>query len=80
MSDENMEQGQYLYAAGDRETKDWFERQWKIWPERADPRLTTNISLHVGGVVAYRLEHDRDPEMSDQFRTHVDYLTKRAMP
>jgi len=67
----NSAEGQCLYATADKKTREWFERQWKIWPERADKRLTTNISLHYGGVVAYRAEHDRDPEMSSDFRSHV---------
>ena len=69
MSDENAATGQYLYAVGDAETRAWFHKQWSIWPNRADPNLTTNLSLHAGGVVAYRIEHDgKDPPMSDQFR------------
>lgn len=73
MSDENQTAGQHLYAVGDAKTKDWFHRQWKIWPERADERLTTNISLHYGGVKAYRIEHGRDPEMSKDFASCVDW-------
>lgn len=73
MSDENAATGQYLYAAGDAETRDWFHKQWDIWPNRADPKLTTNLSLHAGGVLAYRIEHDgKDPPMSDQFRGNFD--------
>lgn len=68
---ENITTGQYLYAAGDAETKDWFHRQWQIWPKRADERLTTNIGLHYGGVLGYRIEHGRDPEMSKDFASHV---------
>jgi hypothetical protein len=67
-------EGQYLYAVGDAETKDWFHRQWKAWPTRVDERLTTNIALHHGGVIAYRLEHGADPEMSDQFAACVRRL------
>ena len=74
MSIGNETEGQYLYAVGDDETKAWFQRQWKIWPERADECLTTNISLHYGGVVAYRIDNERDPEMSAYFRSHVDWL------
>ncbi len=76
MSEANLKEGQYLYAAGDQETREWFHKQWRIWPERADQRLTTNISLHTGGVIAFRIEHGKDPEMSKAFRGHVDYLTK----
>lgn len=75
---ENERQGQYLYASGDAETKDWFHRQWKIWPERADERLTTNVSLHYGGVVAYRIEHGADPEMSADFAAHVAWHDRMA--
>lgn len=73
MSDNKLE-GQRLYASGDAETRAWFERQWKLWPERADPKLTTNISLHYGGVLAYRIEHGREPELSDDFRSHVEWF------
>lgn len=79
MSEDNAKTGQYLYATGDQETRDWFHKQWRIWPKRADERLTTNISLHCGGVVAYRIENDgRDPPMSDQFRGCVDVLAPNA--
>lgn len=74
MSEDNRTQGQYLYAAGDAETRAWFERQWKIWPERADPKLTTNLSLHYGGVLAYRIQHSREPNMSKQFRANVEWF------
>lgn len=77
----NETEGQYLYAAGDAETKAWFRKQWAIWPERADKRLTTNISLHYGGVVAYRIEHDgQDPPMSPDFASHVAWLDKHKEP
>jgi hypothetical protein len=79
MIENNMVTGQYLYASGDQETRYWFRKQWLIWPKRADKRLTTNISLHCGGVIAYRIENDgRDPPMSDQFRECVDTLIPLA--
>lgn len=74
MSEDNRKQGQYLWAAGDLETREWFEKQWRIWPERADETLTTNLSLHYGGVLAYRTEHGRDPEMSDDFRKNIAFF------
>lgn len=74
MSEANQATGQHLYAAGDAETRQWFERQWSIWPQRADERLTTNLSLHYGGVLAYRLEHGRDPKMSRDFASNVTWL------
>lgn len=74
MSDDNRNTGQLLYASGDAETRDWFERQWAAWPARVDPRLTTNLSFHYGGVVAYRIEHDRDPEMSAEFKSNIKFL------
>ena len=74
---DNKQTGQYLYASGDKETRDWFHRQWAIWPERADSKLTTNISLHYGGVCAYRIEHGGDnPPMSDQFAGCVRVLDR----
>lgn len=70
----NTVEGQHLYSLGDAETRDWFHRQWKIWPERADERLTTNISLHYGGVLAYRIEHGSEPELSLDFSFQVRWL------
>lgn len=57
--------GKDLYTSGDKETREWFERQWKIWPERADPRWTTNLAFHRGGIAAYRAENGCDPVMSE---------------
>lgn len=76
MSEDNRTTGQLLYAQGDAETRDWFERQWAAWPERVDPRLTTNLSFHYGGVVAYRIEHERDPPMSAAFKSNIQFLEK----
>ena len=67
MSEDNTAIGRNLYASGDAETRQWFERQWSIWPQRADERLTTNLSLHWGGVQQYRAEHGREPTMSKSF-------------
>lgn len=80
MSAENETTGQYLYAAGDAETRDWFHRQWKAWPKRVDKRLTTNGSLHYGGLLAYRIENECDPEMSDEFRIHVSVMDRLRTP
>jgi len=81
---DNQTTGQHLYALGDKETREWFAKQWAIWPRRADERLTTNISLHYGGVVAYRIEHDgKNPPMSRSFATNVsvmDRLTSEGEP
>lgn len=74
MSDDNRDTGQLFYAQGDRETRDWFERQWAAWPERVGPRLTTNLSFHYGGVVACRIEHERDPEMSAALKSNIQFL------
>lgn len=75
---ENAVTGQYLYASGDAETKDWFQRQWAAWPVRVDERLTTNITMHYGGVLGYRAEHGVDPEMSRDFRSHVEWHDKNT--
>lgn len=77
MSEDNRNQGRSLYATGDAETRAWFECQWAIWPTRADERFTTNLSFHHGGVIAYREEHGRSPEMSRQFRENAAYLDKQ---
>jgi len=74
MGESNRETGQRLYAMGGVETRAWFERQWAMWPRRADERLTTNLSLHHGGVIAYRLEHGKEPEMSRDFASNVKWL------
>ena len=74
MSEDNRTEGQYLYAAGDADTRAWFEKQWRIWPKRADERLTTNLSLHYGGVLAFRIEHEREPAMSPDFRSNVQWM------
>ena len=76
--DDNQTQGQYLYAVGDQEAKDWFHRQWKIWPKRADERLTTNISLHYGGILGYRAEHGSNPEMSADLTSHISWLDSQT--
>lgn len=73
----NRSDGQYLYAAGDQETKDWFQRQWKIWPKRADERLTTNLSFHYGGIRAYRIDHGTDPEMSKDLASNIAWFDKQ---
>jgi hypothetical protein len=78
MSD-NEQMGRDLYSIGDQETRDWFERQWKIWPVRADERLTTNLSFHYGGVTMYREIHGCDPVMSDDFALNVEWLDARTI-
>lgn len=74
MSSENQRDGWHHYATGDKETRAWFERQWAIWPQRADQRYTTNTSFHYGAVQAFRAEHGRDPVMSTGLRSWVAYL------
>ena len=71
-----MSTGDYLYRVGDAETRDWFERQWRIWPRRADLRLTTNGRLHYEGLLAYRAIHGHEPQMSDLFREHVRVMDR----
>ncbi|WP_398457828.1 hypothetical protein [Sphingomonas albertensis] len=78
MSDQNETEGRVLYFGGDMETRDWFERQWAAWPKRVDEANTTNISFLYGGVTAYRAENLANPEMSADFRTHVDWLDRHA--
>jgi hypothetical protein len=78
MSDENRKTGRHLYEVGDQETRDWFERQWRIWPARADERLTTNLSLLHGGVTMYREMHSYDPIMSDDLAMNVEWLDAQA--
>ena len=74
--DDNSVTGQHLYAAGDEETREWFHKQWEIWPHRAHHDLTTNASLHLGGVKAYRIEHGNDPKMSHDFKTWVTFMDR----
>lgn len=73
---DNQQTGRYLYGAGDTETRSWFERQWRMWPERAEEHLTTNVSLHYGGVQQYRIEHECDPAMSPEFAAAVARLDR----
>lgn len=74
-SDKDVDLGKYLYGVGDEETKKWFVDSWKVWPKRIDKRLTTNGSLHYGGLLQYRLENDNvDPPMSESFRIHVKVM------
>jgi len=71
VSDDNQADGTSEYTYGGSETQAWFERQWLIWPKRADERFTTNISFHYGGVLAFRKVKGRDPAMSADFASHV---------
>lgn len=76
MSGDNRADGKNCYAAGDAEIRSWFERQWKIWPNRADPERTTNLSFHHGGVQAFREVHGREPQMSGHFEVNVAYMDR----
>lgn len=80
MSEGNQTDGLSFYASCDMEAREWFARQWRIWPKRADEANTTNISFLYGGVLAYREEHGRDPDMSADYRSHVAYLDRCATP
>ena len=80
MSEQNQTEGQQLYAIGDAETRAWFERQWKIWPKRADEHLTTNLSLHYGGIIAYRIEHGKEPALSKDLRSNVEWHDQHTSP
>lgn len=74
---ENRAQGKAHYGSGDPETRAWFERQWKIWPNRAHPERTTNISFHYGGVLAFREEHSCEPKISRDLASHVAWFDKQ---
>lgn len=63
-----------VYAAGDQETRDWFERQFRIWPRRAHPDMTTDLELHYWGLVSYRTIHGHEPKMSRDFATAVKFF------
>lgn len=78
MSDNNIEMGKTLYGIGDDETKEWFHKSWAVWPKRVNSRLTTNGSLHYGGLLQYRIENDgKNPEeMSNDFKIHVEIMDK----
>lgn len=78
MSLTNRGEGQLCYATGNAETRAWFERQWMIWPERAHPERTTNLSFHHGGVQAFRAEHSREPEMSESLRSNIAYMDREG--
>lgn len=76
MSDENRRDGWHGYATGSSEDRGWFERQWAVWPTRADQRRTANTSFHHGAIQAFRAEHGRDPAMSKALRSWVDLLDR----
>ncbi len=78
MSEDNLLVGASLYSNGDASTRSWIERQWKIRPIRADESLTTNMSLHYGGLLAYRAEHGGDPKMSEDFRSNVEWYDRNS--
>lgn len=75
----NVEEGRKLYAVGDAETRDWFERQLRAWPVRVNERLTTNISLLYGGVLGYRDVHGHEPRYSRAFAQHVRFFDSADM-
>lgn len=78
MSAQNRADGQKCYATGDAEIRAWFEHQWEIWPDRAHYDRTTNLSFHRGGVLAFREMHGRDPKMSRDFQSNVQWLDRDA--
>ena len=58
----------------DSDTISWFEDQWKIWPKRARAENTTNISFLYGGLLAYRVFNIAEPELSSEYKTHVEWM------
>ncbi|GAM01722.1 hypothetical protein SP5_068_00900 [Sphingomonas parapaucimobilis NBRC 15100] len=74
----NRDEGREHYANSDDSTRLWFERQWAIWPERADERFTTNMSFHYGGVCAFREANGCDPVMSKDFASHVAWHDRHS--
>jgi len=78
MSDDNRRDGILLYLNGDAETQAWFEKQWRIWPKRADEQRTTNMSFHYGGVLSYRAMRGRDPMMSRDFASNVAWIDQQG--
>jgi len=74
MSDINQKEGHECYTLGSPSTRDWFLRQWAIWPERADKDKTTNISFHYGALIACREDGNVEPTLSPQFRTNVEWF------
>jgi len=80
MSKANQAVGYRLYYEDDLAEREWFERQWKIWPERAHQDRTTNVSFHYGGVCAFREINGRDPAMSKDFASHVAWHDRHKEP
>lgn len=74
MTTDNQADGFNHYITGVPKDQDWFAKQWLIWPERADPKNTTNISFLFGGALAYLTLNERFPPMSPDFNSHFDYL------
>lgn len=79
MSD-NKADGQKCYEDAvrneDTKTLAWFDRQWGMWPTRADPNSTTNISFLYGGMIAYEISTGERPPMSHDLKTCFNYLDK----
>lgn len=71
---DNEADGADCYLRGDKTTRDWFHRQWEMWPRRADERLTTNGSFHYGALTTYRQYNEGDPPMSAEFKMHVQIM------
>jgi hypothetical protein len=71
VSGKNETDGAWCYCNGSKETRDWFEQQWALWPKRVHDKRTTNGSFHYGALRAYREEHGDDPFMSPEFAAHV---------
>ncbi len=74
MSEENHIAGKRCYLRGNTKTQQWFQKQWAMWPKRADIAFTTNLSFHHGGIQAFREQHGCDPDMSSDLAANIKYL------
>lgn len=73
-------EGAQCFLQGDQETRDWFLKQWKEWPTRVDPMLTTNASFHHGAILAFKELHGCYPtEVSEALGTYMK-VAARWMP
>lgn len=76
MSVDNETDGYLLYKEGKEDTNSWFHKQWKHWPERVDSNNTTNLSFLYGGIRAYREINKKEPELSKDLKSSIEFLDK----
>lgn len=64
-------EGFEAYVAATDELKEWFHRQWQIWPKRADERYTTNADFHYEAIQAHIEEFGSVPQISEELISYI---------